>query len=48
MIYQSNRNMIKHLLFFISLTVRYDKWQQYTQELEELNLSVENFTVCVM
>jgi len=26
---------------------RYDKWQKYAQELEELNLSVENFTVCV-
>lgn len=27
---------------------RYDQWQKYTKELEELNLSVENFTVSTL
>ncbi|XP_077258835.1 transmembrane emp24 domain-containing protein 1 [Temnothorax americanus] len=40
---QFSRFAAKLVNLYITV-IRYDKWQKYTQELEELNLSVENFT----
>jgi len=35
-----------HLLnAFIVMLYRYDEWDKYTKELEDLNISVGNFTV---
>lgn len=28
--------------------VRYNLWEQYTKEVEELNVNMENFTVCIL
>ncbi|XP_020299675.1 transmembrane emp24 domain-containing protein 5 [Pseudomyrmex gracilis] len=40
---QFSRFAAKLVNLYITV-IRYDQWQKYTQELEELNLSVENFT----
>lgn len=46
--------MIIHGVFVVLLmpiTIifhRYDEWDRYSRELEELNLSVGNFTVCTL
>ncbi|KAL0116803.1 hypothetical protein PUN28_010016 [Cardiocondyla obscurior] len=40
---QFSRFAAKLVSLYITV-IRYDQWQKYTQELEELNLSVENFT----
>ncbi|EZA54357.1 hypothetical protein DMN91_001641 [Ooceraea biroi] len=40
---QFSRFAAKLVNLYITV-IRYDKWQKYAQELEDLNLSVENFT----
>jgi hypothetical protein len=32
---------------YFSLVNRYDQWDKFTKEVEELNLSVGNFTVSI-
>ncbi|CAL1685024.1 unnamed protein product [Lasius platythorax] len=44
---QFSRFAAKLVNLYITV-IRYDQWQQYTQELEELNLSVENFTNAIV
>ncbi|KAG5344203.1 TMED5 protein, partial [Acromyrmex heyeri] len=44
---QFSRFAAKLINLYITV-IRYDKWQKYTQELEELNLSVENFTSTIV
>ena len=36
-----------HFVVFLkySINFRYDQWEMYSKELEDMNLSVENFTV---
>lgn len=36
------------LVNFYITVIRYDQWEQYSQELEQLNLSVENFTSMIV
>ncbi|KAH0956162.1 hypothetical protein HN011_002107 [Eciton burchellii] len=43
---QFSRFAAKLVNLYITV-IRYDKWQKYAQELEELNLSVENFTATI-
>lgn len=42
---QFSRFAAKLVNLYITV-VRYDLWDQYTKEVEELNVNMENFTVC--
>lgn len=44
---QFSRFAAKLVNLYITV-IRYDQWQKYTKELEELNLSVENFTSTIV
>ncbi|CAG2054890.1 unnamed protein product [Timema podura] len=43
---QFSRFAAKLVNIYITV-IRYDKWDEYTKEVEDLNLSVENFTVSI-
>lgn len=44
---QFSRFAAKLVNLYITV-VRYDLWEQYTKEVEELNMNMENFTVICM